>query len=133
MLAFLTGVAYSQTDSTKTHKMSKEKMMSKYDQNVKDAASKLQTQVNLTAEQTRRVEGILQNYEVTSRSESSNSSGNNMSSTNNSTLNKIEKVLKSDQKIKFDQIKDQWWSETQSNLNMNKTDKTSTDKTKSGY
>ncbi len=134
MFAFLTGVGYSQSDSTKTHKMERQKsttMSKKYDKDVKEAANKLKTQVNLTMEQSKKVEGILQEYKE------SNSSGNNssMSSSNNSTLSKIENVLTSTQKTKFDQIKDQWWSDTQKSLSSSTTTNKSsnTNKPKTGY
>lgn len=134
MFAFLTVTAYSQSDSTTNHGMNKQKMTTqhpKYDKEVIDAAAKLGTQIDLTTEQTLKVEGILQNYINSNSSE--NNKNNNMSSSDNSTmsspLSKIENVLTSDQKSKFDQIKDQWWSETQQSLSKSST----TDKSKSGY
>lgn len=142
MIAFLSGVAYSQSDTTKNQQMDKRSTThsSKYDRDIMNATMKLKSQVDLTMEQTRRVERILQNYKDSNTSTTSGnnmssennnqSSGNsNMSSSNNSTLDKIEKVLTSDQKTKFDQIKDQWWSETQSSLSKSP----NTDKSKSGY
>lgn len=136
MFAFLTGIGYSQSDSTKTHKMESQKsstMSMKYDKNVKEAANKLKTQVTLTMEQTKNVEGILQNYKDNNSSNSENNTS--MSSSNNSTLDKIENLLTSTQKTKFDQIKDQWWSDTQKSLSSSTTTKKSsgTDKPKTDY
>ncbi len=113
MLIFITGTAYSQTDTTTNHKMYKNQnsmyQKAKYDKDVSDAASVLRTKVNLTMEQTRRVEGILQDYK-------NNSSKSGMSASKDQTMDKIQEVLTSDQKTKFDNVKSQWWSETQKKL-----------------
>ncbi len=114
MLVFLTGTAYSQTDSTRTHnKMDKQRnsayQNAKYDKDVSDAASKLKTQVDLSLEQTRRVEGILQDYKDNSKNAAATASKDD-------TMDKIENVLTSNQKSKFDNIKTQWWATTKQQL-----------------
>ncbi len=125
MLILITGTAYSQTDSTKDHKMYKNQnhmyQDAKYDKDVADAASILRTKVDLTMEQTTRVEGILQDYKDNAskkdmNADNKNMSASTMSTANNSTLNKINDVLTSDQKTKFDNVKMQWWSDTQKKL-----------------
>ncbi len=118
MLVFLTGTAYSQTDSTMTHRMDKQRnsayQNAKYDKDVSDAASKLKTQVNLSLEQTSRVEGILQDYKDNAKSTSTTASKDD-------TMDKVENVLTADQKTKFDNIKTQWWSTTKEQLTSNST------------
>jgi len=114
MLVFLTGTAYSQTDTTKNHnRMDKQRnsayQNAKYDKDVSDAASKLRTQVDLSLEQTTRVEGILQDYKDNAKNASTTTSKDD-------TMDKIESVLTADQKSKFDNIKTQWWSTTKQQL-----------------
>ena len=122
MLCFLTGTAYSQ-DSTMHNRMHKKSTYqnSKYDKAVTNAASKLRTQVNLTMDQTRKVEGILQDYKENKTDKSQ-------------TMDNIQNVLTSDQKDKFNNVKDQWWSTTEKSLKKtSNSQKTSDQKSKSGY
>ncbi len=119
MLIFATGTAYSQMDSTRSNKMDRnQKPMTqnaKYDQDVANAASILRTKVDLTLEQTRRVEGILQEYKDNSTKMGDNTSSTSMKG-NSETMNKIGDVLTADQKTKFDNVKTQWWTDTQKKL-----------------
>ncbi len=117
MLIFVTGTAYSQTDSTSTHKMDQKKnsayQNAKYDKDVADAASILRTKVDLTMEQTTRVEGILQAYkDKASRKDMKAANDNKMSTAKDNTLDKINNVLTAEQKTKFENVKTQWWSDT---------------------
>ncbi len=113
MLVFAVGTAYSQTDSTKEHKMYETQnsmtQNSKYGQDVSMAASMLRMKLDLTMEQTKRVEGILQNYKDHGTNTAAATSTDN-------TIDKVENVLTADQKTKFDNVKTQWWSETQKKL-----------------
>ncbi len=116
MLIFATGTAFSQTDNTKDHKMYKVQdpgnHNTKYSKAVSSAASVLRDKINLSMEQTGQVEGILQDYKQ-------NLSNKNMTASKSKSMDKIEAVLTADQKAKFDNVKMQWWTDTQQKLTSN--------------
>lgn len=119
MFSFITGIAYSQSDTTKDKMYSKKKttteQMTKYDRNVREAAQNLKSKVELTSDQTKKIEGILQGYKENSMKKN-NSTVNNMSSSSDQTMSQIDNVLTSTQKTKFDKIKTDWWSTTEKSL-----------------
>ena len=116
MLAFLTGIAYSQSDSTKNHKMYSKKESTKYSTNVMRAAQSLKSKVELTATQTKDIEGILQEYKDNSMKSSTAGSSDDV-------LTKIENVLTAKQKPKFDEAKTKWWDTTKKGLSQMSTTK----------
>ena len=123
MLVFITGTAYSQTDSTTSHKKMYKNQSSayenaKYDKDVANAASILRTKVDLTMEQTTRVEGILQDFKDSASKKDMNTDNSTMSTTKDNTLDKINDVLTADQKTKFENVKTQWWTDTQKKLSV---------------
>ncbi len=118
MLAFLMGTAYSQNDVSKTHKMYNKKESTKFSVNVRRASQSLKSKVELTATQTKDIEGILQDYRDSSMK---NSAADN----SDETLSKIENVLTADQKTKFDNIKTKWWETTKKELSQMSTTKSS--------
>ena len=121
MLVFITGTAYSQTDSTNSHKKMYKNQNSayqnaKYVKDVANAASILRTKVDLTMEQTTRVEGILQEFKDNASKKDMNTDNSKMSTAKNNTIEKINDVLTADQKTKFENVKTQWWTDTQKTL-----------------
>ncbi len=119
MLSFLTGISYSQ--STTSHKMYSKQKSIKYSKSIQEAAESLKSKVDLTAAQTTKVEGILQDYKSgmmknnMSTTDKMNAS-NKMSMKSNQAMDKIENVLTADQKTKFDNIKTEWWASTEKSL-----------------
>jgi len=118
LLAIVTGIAYSQSDSTKTHKMYSKKEATKYSMNVRRATQSLKSKVDLTATQTKDIEGILQDYK-------DNSMKNGTASNDDEAMTKIENVLTATQKTKFDNIKTKWWETTKKELSQMSTTKSS--------